>query len=353
MNPPPRRHPGGGAHAYSVRVTPAPSRHRIALAAGVVAAVVGGATMALQSLLNGRLALTVDDAVGAALISFGSGAVLVSVVTAALPAHRAAWRRMGVALRERAVPRWYLVAGLMGTLVVFSQAATVAHVGVARFTVALVVGQVISGLVVDRVGFAGVAPRTLGRTRVAGAALMVVAAVVSVLSRNPDAGTGSLALLLLPLVAGSLISVQLACNGALARAAGVVWPATWANFVVGTTALALAYGATRIGSPRGWGLTLHGPWWLYLGGTLGVAFVALQARLVSLLGALLLGLAGISGQLLGGLVLAVVVPGAGHASAGTVIGTVVAVAAVALGAWRRGERVRPRPADAESAPHPQ
>lgn len=319
------------------------ARHRLLVTVLIVLAIGAGGLMAGQSLVNGRLGKALDDGVIGALVSFGSGLVLVALINALAPAHRAAVRTLVGAVRARAFPRWYLVAGVMGSIMVFSQAATVSIVGVARFTVAVVVGQVVSGLFVDRIGFAGVPPRRLEWTRIVGAVLMVVAAVLSVssgLSSDESVATQVLPLLL-PIFAGCLTSVQMACNGAIARAAGSVWPSTLVNFAAGTTALTIGWLATR---PAHGGFRMPDfppQWWLYLGGTMGLVLIAVQARIVSTLGALVMGLSTISGQLVGGLVLALVIPSAGPATALTVAGTVLAVAAVALGAVRRKEPSRP------------
>lgn len=328
------------------------ARHRLLIGVLVVLAIGVGALLAVQSLINGRLGQALDDGVAAALFSFGSGLVILAFVNALAPANRAAVRALGSAVRSRSFPRWYLLAGVMGSIMVFSQGATVSVVGVARFTVAVVVGQVISGLLVDRIGFAGVPPRKLEWTRLVGAALMVIAAVLSVSSglSSEESVAKQVLPLLLPIVAGCLTSVQMACNGAIARAAGSVWPSTLVNFTVGTLALTIAWLATSSAQGGVRMPNLPAQWWLYLGGALGVVFIAAQAHIVSTLGALLMSLGTISGQLIGGLVLAFVIPSAGPATALTVAGTAIAVGAVALGAVRRKDAaLTPRPAASESA----
>ena len=132
--------------------------------------------------------------------------------------------------------------------------------------------------------------------------------------------------------AGFAISVQQALNGRVRATTGDAGVATLVNFVVGTAALVL-------------GLALHvalsglevqdwpgpGQWWLYLGGPMGAAFVAVAALVVRRLGVLRLGLAVIAGQLVGALLLDLVSPVADEGvGALTVLGVALTLVAVAV-----------------------
>jgi bacterial/archaeal transporter family-2 protein len=86
--------------------------------------------------------------------------------------------------------------------------------------------------------------------------------------------------------------------------------------------------------------------WLYLGGPIGVTFIAVAAAVVRLTGVLLLGLATVAGQVVGAVLLDLLLPAAAsRPDATTLIGaalTLVAVAIAALGgrlrAWSSGFR---------------
>ena len=104
-------------------------------AAALAAAVLSGGLVAVQQRLNGQLGTDLDDALLAAVVSFGSGLVVVAAVVAARPAARRALPAL------RSVPLWTRLGGLGGAALVAVGAASVPVIGVALFTVALVAGQ--------------------------------------------------------------------------------------------------------------------------------------------------------------------------------------------------------------------
>ena len=113
-------------------------------------------------------------------------------------------------------------------------------------------------------------------------------------------------------------------------ASGSAAVATLVNFVVGTGALLLGLAVRALAG----GVHVDAwpsEWWLYTGGPMGAAFVAVAAVVVRRLGVLRLGLAAISGQLVGALLLDLGLPvhDTGVAAA-TVVGTLLTLVAVAL-----------------------
>src|SRR5690606_41386740 len=87
--------------------------------------------------------------------------------------------RLPGAVRRREPPPGSLLAGTVGAILVLTQSAVVALVGVAVFTVAVVAGQTISGLLTDAVGFAQDVRRRPTRARLVGAGLVLVAVALS------------------------------------------------------------------------------------------------------------------------------------------------------------------------------
>lgn len=264
-------------------------------------AVASGAVVALQQRVNGELKTELGDALLTALVSFGTGLVAVVAVVLARPAARAAVRRV------RQVPWLQRLGGLGGASLVAVGAAAAPEIGVALLTVGLVAGQTSGGLVVDRLGLGPGGAHGLTAPRVAGAALCLVAVGISVLGEG--ARDADPLLLVLVVAAGFAIAVQQALNGRVRITTGDAGVATLVNFVVGTTALAvgLALSAAVTGLDVGrW--PGAGEWYLYTGGPMGAAFVAVAALVVRRLGVLRLGLAVISGQLFGALLLDLTLP---------------------------------------------
>ena len=288
----------------------------------VPAMVAMGGLVALQSDLNGRLAGELGSGlragVLAAVVSFGSGLVVLAVLALLVPRIRRGGVAIARAARSGALRPWQLLGGVAGASLVASQGITVGTIGVALFIVAVVAGQTSSGLVVDHVGLGPAGRRAVTGTRVLGAALTLAAVVVSVSGRLDGAGalTGAALLLaLLPLLAGAATSWQQAVNGRVSAEGGPM-AAALVNFVVGTACLVLLLGLSFAVDGELTGVP--GDWWLFTGGLMGVVFISGAALLVKVHGVLVLGLCTVAGQVVASLVIQGV---AGeHLDATTVVG---------------------------------
>ncbi|MBE1875293.1 DMT family transporter [Myceligenerans pegani] len=317
------------------------------LVAPVVLAVLAGAGLATQSRINGTLADHVGSGYLAAVISFGSGLVLLSAALLVSRRGRAGMGRISRALRRpadgpgtgsRPVLRpWQCLGGAAGGFFVASQGLAVGTLGVALFIVAFVTGQSVGSLVVDRLGIGPGGVRFVTLPRAVGPLLTVVAVAIAM-----SGGVGApaaLALAVLPLLAGAGSAWQQAVNGRVRAAADDVLAATFVNFLVGTAALVLALGVSMLfdGVPDG---ALPGNPLLYTGGAIGIGFIAIGAAVVHRVGVLLLSLSMIAGQIVGALVLDVVVPGADAPGVRTYVGAALTLVAVAipLAFERRGAR---------------
>jgi len=315
-----------------VAVTTTP--HRLPAAVALAGAVLVGVLTAIQARINGQLGLRLDDGFTAAVISFGSGLVVLIVLSALLPAGRRGFRALASGVRARTIPWWMLAGGAAGAFTVETQGLAVAIIGVSLFTVGVVAGQTLSGLVLDRIGYgpAGVVAVTM--PRVAGGGLALAAVAISlqggVLERVPWW------MLVMPVIAGAGIAWQQATNGRLRQRVGTPLTATLVNFIGGTAILlAVAVIHTVIAGPPAAYPTDP---WLYLGGVVGVVYIFMSAALVVHTGVLLLGLGAVAGQLVTAFALDALWP----ADAGTgwlielamviVAGSGVAVAAAP---WRR------------------
>ena len=299
------------------------------MALAVVGAVVCGALVATQSRINGELGHELGDGYLAAFISFGSGFVVMAIIAAVQPSTRRGVATIIRAIRNGTTPWWYAVGGSAGALFVLSQGLTAAILGVALFTVATVTGQTLSGLLVDRRGLGTMAPKPVTVFRLVGAVIAVLAVAFAV-SPKIEGGVAPW-VLILPLAAGLGLGWQQAVNGQIKELSNSALTATFFNFGVGAILLGivLLVHALIAGVPA----QLTGSPVLYVGGLIGILFVAGYAIVVRFTGVLLLGLGAIAGQLAASLIFDLVLPVAGQPIVWTtVVGTIATLLAVAIAA---------------------
>jgi transporter family-2 protein len=294
--------------------------------------------VAVQSRINGELGYRIGDGLWAAIFSFGIGLILLLLLLCVTPLMRKGLRAIREALRAGTLRWWHCLGGACGALLVAAQGLTVATIGVAVFTVAIVGGQSVSSLVVDRSGLAPGGIRPITRFRAVGAALCVVAVVIAVGDHLGDAQ--SLAFAILPAIAGFGLAWQQAVNGLVYQASGAMLPTTLINFSAGT-ALLLLFLVVDL-ALRGLPQSLPGELWLYSGGILGIIFIGVASAVVGYIGVLLLGMGMIAGQIIGAVIIDLLLPTAsGPPTAQTLIGAALALVAVLL-----ASRPNPTPAPA-------
>ena len=295
-----------------------------------------GCLTALQARMNGQLAIETGDGLEAALYSFGTGLILASVLAVAIPSIRQGLARLPRAIRSGELAWWQILGGVLGGFFVGVQSATVPTLGVAVFLVAVVAGQSSNSLLVDRVGLGPAGKQAITAPRVISAILAVIAVGIAVSNRF-QSGNLSIVAVAFAFLAGVCIALQSAINGRVARAARQPMSAAFLNFLFGTVALAAAFGVMWGFSDQDPSVPQGGPWWMYLGGVVGLAFIAIASWVVPIVGVLFFALTSIAGQLSGALLLDVFAPTAGTDLAwNLVVGVLVAFLAVLVAA--RGRR---------------
>lgn len=301
----------------------------------LVLLLLGGLVPALQARVNGELSGHVGTGIEAALISFSTGFALLTIGLVASRQMRDGLRRIPAAVREGRLAWWAIPAGLLGGLFVACQSFAVPLIGVAMFTVGVVAGQSANALLVDRLGLSPVGHTPLTARRLF-AAIIAIAAVVIAVSHLLGVDGFSPIAMILAIIAGAGVAIQQALGGRVNNGTGVPLSTAWLNFAFGTTGLVMgtlvgaALMGARVGSPE------PGPWWMYLGGTLGVIFITTASWAVPRYGVLVFALTSIAGQLLGALLLDLVAPvGSELVAWNLVVGVLLTFVAVAVGAGMR------------------
>lgn len=304
------------------------------------AAIIVGALTAYQSRVNGELSVATGNGVQAAAVSFGSGWLILTVMLLFAARYRDGLRRVIAAVREKRMPWWQITGGVFGGFFVGVQSVTVPLIGVAVFTVAVVAGQSGSSLLVDRAGFGPAGRQPISPARIVSAILAVIAVGIAVSNRIEALSITELWPILIAIAAGLFIAFQQAINGRVGAVAHQPISAAFINFTLGFALLGAVLGVAWALTDVDPGPLPAGPWWIYSGGAVGVAFIATAAWVVQRLGVLLFVLLSVTGQLLGALILDVVAPTPGTSVQATlVIGVAVAGIAVAIGSlpqwWTR------------------
>lgn len=294
-----------------------------------------GAMLAVQSRLNGVVSEHSGRPLMAALWSFGSGLVVLTIAVLVIASVRRGVLRMIEALRAGRLKWWQCIGGFFGGLLVAVQAWSVPIVGVAIFSVAVVGGQTLNGLLVDRLGLGPAGVHAVTGVRL----LAAIVAVVGVVVASTTGGAGEFSLL--PAVAAFLVgagmAVQQAVNGRVSVANKSPMATTWQNFFVGTvTLLVVSFVVLLTSGTHDWTLSSDVPPWALTGGLIGIVFIAITSWAVRITGVLIFGLLAVAGQLLTAVGLDVIDPAArDRIGAQLLIGLLITlVAAVGAGLAR-------------------
>ena len=291
-----------------------------------IMAVVVGALTAIQSRLNGQLSTDIHNGIAAALISFGTGWIFVIAACLFNRPDRDGLAKIWNGLRSKRLKPWEIIGGMGGGFFVAIQSSVVPTIGVAIFTICTVGGQTASSMVVD---FIGLSPS--GKHRVTWirsvTALITLFSVTVAVYPQLRSSTFKFAPIILAITVGIVIAFQQALNGRMNVVSTRPLSTTFVNFLMGSIVLtiALAINLARGGSI---GHLPHG-WVVYLGGPIGVIFIAVSAFAVKHLGILNFILFSVTGQLIGALLLDWLAPAA-HTkiSAYLVTGTAMTLVAV-------------------------
>lgn len=296
-----------------------------------ILAAISGLMIALQARANGELSHRLDNGLQAALVSFGSGLIIIVIVAIFNPSIKQGVRTLSKAVKERNLPSWTLFAGMLGGSFVAVQTQIVPLIGVAIYSVASIAGQSAISLVVDRIGLTGGGKKHITPRRVTAAFVTVFAVFISVADRL-DGRDLSIAAVILGVVAGAIVGVQRALNGQINEHSQQSFTTSLLNFAMGTTFLsvllliAIVFGETEL-SPLP-----AGPWWIYTGGVIGVVYIAFTSTIVQHLGVLTFTLISVGGQLVGSLLIDLLSPTEGvQVSVYLVIGIAMTYLGVIVG----------------------
>ena len=269
-----------------------------------------GVLIVVQSRINGELSLLMGDPLEAALVSFGTGLIFVSLISLVRADVRAGYRDIFKASKLKLLPSWRLGAGVLGASFVAVSTQVVPIAGVALFTVASLAGQTVVSLWVDYIGVASGVKTIVTKRRVIAAFITVIAVTISAWDRFAMSDFSILAIAL-AVLAGSAVGVQRALNGQINSFSKNSFATSQLNFITGTAFLLLLLLLRSAFTDHSIMNFTSGPLWIFLGGSIGVIYIALTALAVQHLGVLVFTLFSVGGMLIGSLLLDVFVPTGG------------------------------------------
>lgn len=289
--------------------------------------VVIGALVALQSRLNGQLATAVHNGIGGAVLSNLVGFSMLWILVFSMKRERAGLKRVFAAYRAKEVKIWEFFGGFGGGFFLAIQSIAVPQVGVAIFTIGTIGGQTVTSLVVDKIGISPSGKKHITVPRVVGAAVTLIAVTIAVW---PELNGKNLKFLpiILSILVGVVVAFQQALNARINVISTRPLATAWFNFTVGTCVLLIVFGINLLGGGR----LSHLPSnpWLYLGGPLGLIFIAGSAYVVKSLGVLNFIIFSVTGQLIGALLLDWLAPATkGGLSGYLVFGTLMTLVSIA------------------------
>ena len=294
-------------------------------------AALSGAMIALQARANGELSHRLNNGLQAALVSFGSGLLIIFVITLFNSTIKEGIKNLRTAVANKEIARWKLLAGALGGSFVAIQTQIVPLIGVAIYSVASIAGQTAMSLVVDRIGLTGGGKKLISPRRVLAAVLTVLAVLVSVWDRI-DANDLSMFAVTAGGIAGAIVGIQRALNGQINEYSHQSFTTSLLNFITGTSFLLILIVAGLIVGSNELSPLPSGPWWIYTGGVIGVIYIAFTSTIVQHLGVLTFTLFSVGGQLVGSLIIDLVSPTDGvSVSAYLVTGIVMTYAGVIAG----------------------
>lgn len=142
----------------------------------IALAILAGAMLPVQGVVNSQLGRHLDNLVLATLVSF-----IVGALTLALVFLYRINGSVGSSLQGfRDTPPMLYVGGVLGAVYVTAVAGLIPKIGVANTMISVILGQVVLSLLLDHYGILGVEVREIGWPRIAGASLVLLGLVLVV-----------------------------------------------------------------------------------------------------------------------------------------------------------------------------
>ena len=245
-----------------------------------------GMLIAVMVVFNGGLNAAVGVGLSLVIIHIvGLGAI---ALVMALKKEKPVWKKFN--------PLWY-VGGLIGILTTLFNLRAFSHISVSAMLALGLLGESLSGLLTDHLGFLGHPVRRFRVEKLLGG--LVILAGIALMLTDFD-----LIPVIVSLLAGFTVLLSRLINGRLARQTSVA-TATLINYLTGLMGALLVLAVTGTGER----LTFNIPLPYYLGGMLGATIVVISNHVVGRISSFYMTLALFIGQVSAGLLLDIALEG--------------------------------------------
>lgn len=248
-------------------------------------ALLAGVLLTIQVGANSQLSKGAGGPFAATTLQLGVGAVVLILLAALVGT-------LGAVGSLPSVTWWHAFGGLASAFYVCSTILLFARLGAIVSVGLFIAGQMLASLALDGFGLLGVERAPIGVSGVLGALAVVGGAAVIVGAQAGEKGAEQAASkpgwVLLALVAGAVLPVQGAVNALLRVDIGAPITVAAISFVVATAGMALVLlFVVATGRARGPRVRpLAGvPWWGWLGGICGAAYVTTVFTAIPVIGA--------------------------------------------------------------------
>jgi len=247
-----------------------------------------GTGLSIQTAVNSQLRKFVISPYLASMISFVIGALFLTVISLVIGSPLGiSWKLIG---NE---PAWIWLGGVLGVIFLTVNILLFPKLGSVQTAIMPILGQIIMGMLIDNFGWFHSMRKAFDSYRLIGICLVLVgvffAIAIQEVRHRQEKNKGNDLYLwiwrIIGVVSGMLMSMQVAINGQLGVVLDSSIQAAFVSFVVGALTLIIVVGVkersfVKVSSP----IKQKAPWWVWLGGFLGAAYVLINIYLVGQVG---------------------------------------------------------------------
>lgn len=251
---------------------------------------VAGAVVPFQTAVNSRLRTYVISPFVSSLISFMVGTIFLLVIIIL-----SGGQLLLTNAQLHAIPWWMYLGGVLGMIGLTTNILLFPILGSVQTVIMPVLGQIMMSMIIDNYGMFGTTRHPLSLMRMVGVLLLIVGVLIVValpeyLARNsmkrpPEQRVKWKWLWqIFGVLVGGMLAIQAALNGRLGGLLQAPIHAALISFFIGTIMLFLV--AVFQGTLKNIRLVVQQktPWWVWIGGFFGAAYIFLNAYLVPQIG---------------------------------------------------------------------